>query len=361
MDTKPSNQTPSELPPWQQLKSSILIRFLLLFACGWAGVQLIAYFYGVIAIFTVAAIVAVLLNYPVRFLSGYIPRGLAITITLLVTSGILIAFVTLLGLEIINQGQGLADQIAKTIATKDQLPFKNILDEINIDRVIQALQAGLVSGLGIVQRIFSSVFLFVFTIAITIYMLIDGSKVWSACLYLVPVDIRDRFDTTFQRSFIGFLRGQFVLVVFLATISFLIFSILGVKYALVLALIVAILDAIPGIGATLGVFTVVLLVLASQGWPIALQVLIASLILQQIQDNVVQPKVMGQALEINPVFVFLALFVGERVAGLLGVFLAIPLSGMIAAWLKADAQAAQSSDRITEPNTVEDLKSPPTP
>lgn len=64
--------------------------------------------------------------------------------------------------------------------------------------------------------------------------------------------------------------------------------------------------------------------------------MIACIILQQVQDNFVSPKVMGNALEISPVLLFLALFIGERVAGLLGVLLSIPIAGMIAAWLKSE-------------------------
>jgi predicted PurR-regulated permease PerM len=351
MNHRSSDQPASTPARWQQLDNSKLLRFLLLFACGWASVQLIAYFYGVLAIFTTAAIAAVLLNYPVRALSRYMPRGLAIVLTLLATSGILLTFVSLLGLEMITQGQGLANHISTTLSSKEMLPFKDILNKVNLEQVLKTLQTGLVSGLGIAQGIFSSVFLSIFTVAIAVYMLIDGRQVWSTCLRLVPVDIRDRFDATFQRSFLGFLRGQFLLIIFLSTVSFLLFSLLGVQYSLILALIVGILDAIPGIGATLGVFTVVMLVLGSQGFGIALKVLIASLVLQQIQDNLVQPKVMGNVLKINPVFLFFALFVGERVAGLLGVFLSIPLSGMIAAWLQADTIAAKSADSLPDPAT----------
>jgi predicted PurR-regulated permease PerM len=55
-------------------------------------------------------------------------------------------------------------------------------------------------------------------------------------------------------------------------------------------------------------------------------------LLQQIQDNVIQPRVMGHALSIPPLVVFLALFLGERIAGLLGIFLAMPLAGMVINW-----------------------------
>jgi predicted PurR-regulated permease PerM len=63
---------------WQLLNNSQLLRFLLLATCGWVIVQFINYFYGIIAMFTSAVILAVLMNYPVRLLSRYLPRGVAI-------------------------------------------------------------------------------------------------------------------------------------------------------------------------------------------------------------------------------------------------------------------------------------------
>jgi predicted PurR-regulated permease PerM len=166
-------------------------------------------------------------------------------------------------------------------------------------------------------------------------MLIDGEKLWKLSLRLLPVAYRDRFAKTFQQSFLGFLRGQMLLMLFLSGSTLLIFPFLGVNYALFLAIVLGLIDLIPGIGATLGITLVTLLVLASQGSEIALRVLIACIVLGQIQDNVVQPKVMGNVLELNPVLLFLSLFIGERMAGLLGVFLAIPIAGMIAAWMKS--------------------------
>ncbi|WP_315784905.1 AI-2E family transporter [Fischerella sp. JS2] len=328
---------------WQNLNLLILLRLLLLFACGWALVVLISYFYNVIAIFTTAAIIAALLNYPVQWLSRYIKRGLAITIVFFSAVVILIAVVTALGLEVIYQGQGLVDRITQALKTQDLLPLKEFIGNLNLEKLLQTLQTGLVSGLGIAQNIFSSVFTLIFLAVISLYMLIDGEKLWFYSLQLVPVKSRDRFATTFQCSFLGFLRGQLLLMLFLSTASFLVFLILGVNYALFLALVVGILDAIPGIGATLAVLTITLLILASQGWVIAVEVVIASIILQQIQDNFVSPKVMGNALEISPVILFLALFIGERVAGLLGVFLSIPIAGMIAAWLRAENLEEQQS------------------
>jgi len=64
----------------------------------------------------------------------------------------------------------------------------------------------------------------------------------------------------------------------------------------------------------------------------ALNVVVASSILHLVLDNLLHPRVMGKALNINQVVLFFVLFLGERIAGLLGVFLAIPIAGMIVSW-----------------------------
>lgn len=133
-------------------------------------------------------------------------------------------------------------------------------------------------------------------------------------------------------------------MLFLSSTALLIYPFLGVNYALFLAIVIGIIDAIPGIGATLGVIVVTFLVFASQGGAIALRVVAVSIVLIQIQDNYIRPKVMGDALELNPVLLFLALFIGERIAGLLGVFLSIPIAGFITLWLQPDPAASQPAD-----------------
>lgn len=70
--------------------------------------------------------------------------------------------------------------------------------------------------------------------------------------------------------------------------------------------------------------------------------LAVSIVLIQIQDNYIRPKVMGNALEWKPVILFLALFIGERVAGLLGVFLSIPIAGMISLWIQSAPETTPS-------------------
>jgi len=327
-------KTPPRPNRWQRINPSDLVRFLLLFACGWAIIQFIQYFYSVIAVFTTAAIIAALLNYPIQWLSRWLPRSVAIALVFCATIALLVGLVAALGLELVNQGQNLLEELVQTLETGDILPLTDEWLEGNLERLIEVLRTGLTTGLGLAQRLFANFFVFIFIIAISVYMVIDGRQIWAVCLNLVPPGLRDRVDFTVKQSFLGFFRGQVLLMVFLSTSSFAVFKVLGVQFALFLAVIVAVLDAIPGIGATLGIGLVTLLIFVSQGIGLAAQTLVASVVLQQLQDNVISPKVMRTTLEINPVLLFFSIFVGEKVAGLLGIFLAIPVAGMLVAWFK---------------------------
>lgn len=327
---------------WQRLSNSALLRFLLLLACGWGVVKVIDYFQGVLTMFIAAAMLAVLLDIPIRRLVSLgCGRNLAILLTVLGFIGVVSVFVRVLGFQLVNQCSSLLNDLVLAFQRPD-LPFHSVLKTIGTSQLIELLRDSLAKGLGIVGGAFVSVFGSVFLVVIVVYMLLDNGATWRQLLRLLPNDVRGRFNRSVQKNLLGFLRGQITLVIFLSLASLLIFSLLGVKFALVLAIAVGVLDAIPGIGATLGVITAASLVFLTQGQWLALQVVIASVVLQQLQDNLIHPRVMGKALEIQPVVLFFALFVGERLAGLLGVFLAIPVAGMILGWSKEEDGAVAS-------------------
>jgi predicted PurR-regulated permease PerM len=310
-------------------------------------VKVVDYFRAVLTLFIAAAMLAVLLDLPVRRLVRLgCGRGLAILLTVLGAIGVMSLFVRVLGIPLVSQCSILLNDLVLAFQRPD-LPFHSVLKTIGPSQLIELLRASLDKGLGVVGGAFTGVFGGVFLVVIVIYMLLDNGATWKQLLHLVPDDVRDRFDRSVQKNLLGFLRGQITLVLFLSLASLLVFALLGVKFTLVLAIVVGVLDAIPGIGATLGVIVAGTLVFLTQGQWLALQVVIASVVLQQIQDNLIHPRVMGRALEIPPVVLFFALFVGERLAGLLGVFLAIPAAGMILGWGK---DKEQDQRRLNRPN-----------
>lgn len=129
---RPPTLPSSSSQMWQALSNSTLLRYILLFGSGWITVLLINYFYGTIALFTAAGIFAALLNYPVMWLSRYIPRGLAIALTFLATIALLLGLIAGVGFQALNQGQGLLSDLKNGLMQQDFLPFQEFLKQLNI-------------------------------------------------------------------------------------------------------------------------------------------------------------------------------------------------------------------------------------
>jgi predicted PurR-regulated permease PerM len=331
----PAAETMPPREDWRLPSNPQLLRFLLLVASGWAAMQVIATFKVVLLLFTAAAALAMLLNVPVCWLSRVLPRPAAIALTTAValTAGLALAWA--LGLQLVSQVSQLLAQL-EAVIDDPQLPFRGrvgaYLDQLDLERIIDLVRSNFDTGIGLLGGALGNVLGLVVLVVLTVYMLADNGRLWRSLLQLLPPPLRGRLHRSVRRNVLGFLRGQITLVVFLTSTSLLAFSLLGVKFALILALVVGLLDAIPGIGATIGVITISVVVLATQGYGLALAVVAVSVLLQQVQDNVLQPRVMGRVLSIPPLVVFLALFLGERIAGLLGIFLAVPVAGMVINW-----------------------------
>ncbi|WP_375467995.1 AI-2E family transporter [uncultured Nostoc sp.] len=335
---------------WERLNNLALVRFLLLVASGWAIVQLLAYFEAVIVIFTFAAILAFLLSYPVQWLRRFLPHGVAVGVVFLLSIVIIGSLIITVGLTVLSQGQQLIDSITgfvnSFIPVLEQLEgfLRNLNLQINLSFIQEQLRnqaiSSLVTTLAVLQGLMTNFLTFILIAVVASFMLLDGEKLWNLTIKIVPEQRRNKFTNIIRRSFMGFFRGQLLLSAFLTITTFIVFLILKVPFALILSVIIGIVDIIPGIGATLAVSTVTLFVL-SQGVWLALKVLIACIVLQQIQDNLIAPRIMQDALNLNPVVVFFALLVGARVAGLLGVFISIPLAGVIVSLFEIDEMKSE--------------------
>jgi len=328
---------------------------LLLFASGWALVQILAYFESLIVIFSFAAIIAFLLSYPARWLNRYLPHGVAVSLVFFIGMGMLAAIAITVGITLLSQGQQLIESL--TTFVNSLVPIIERLDKflearnINIDlnalqqKVNDTLLGGISEGIGIsltTIQIFLANFLnFILIAVVALFMLLDGERLWSFTLKVVPEHLQGRFNYLIRRNFLGFFRGQMLLCLFLTSTTFIVFLVLQVPFPLLLAVIAGLFDLIPGIGATLGVSVVCLIVL-SQKPLLAVWVLVACIVIQQIQDNFIAPRIMQNSLNINPVVIFFALLVGARVAGLLGVFIAIPIAGVMVSLFEIDEMKSEA-------------------
>ncbi|NMG07414.1 AI-2E family transporter [Brasilonema sp. UFV-L1] len=335
---------------WYRLNNVTLVRFLLLVASGCAIVLLIEYFQSVIVVFTFAAILAFLLSYPVQWLRPFLPHGVAVIVVFLLSIILLGGLTITVGLAVLSQGQQLIDSFTaflnsliplieqiENLFRKRNLPIDlSVIEEQLRNQAISIL----VNSLNIFQSMITNFVTFILIAVVAFFLLLDGEKLWYLLIKTVPQKRRDRFTNIIKRNFLGFFRGQLILTLFLTSSTFLVFLILKVPFGLILSFIVGILDIIPGIGATLGISVITLIVLSQSVW-MAFKVLVACIILQQIQDNLITPRIMQGALNLNPVVVFFALLVGAKVAGLLGLFISIPITGVLVSLFEIDEMKSE--------------------
>lgn len=344
---------PSAKRFWARLNNSVLLRFLLFFSAGWAFIQILDYFEILLVVFIFAAVLAFLLNYPTEWLSRFLPRRLAVGLVFLGSLVLIGGLLLTIAFAVFSQGELLLQSIIDLLNTLGQMveQLENYLQARNIQIDLGEVEAQarnfilnvLGASFATAQAFLRNTIILILILVIAFFMMLSGQQLWLLALRGFPPPLQHRIGQTVQQNFLGFFRGQLILVLFLTAASLLVFRLFDAPFALLLALIVGFFDAIPGIGATLGL-GIVSLILLSQSWGLALQVLLASIGLQQIQDNLIAPLVMRDAVNVNPVVIFLALLVGARVAGLLGIFLAVPVAGMVVNLLEIDEMRSNHQD-----------------
>lgn len=328
-----------------RLTNSVLVRFLLLFASSWATLQVFAYFQGILLIFIFAAILAFLLNYPTQWLKRFLPHGVAATVVFMVGLFLLFGLLITVLFAVLSQGQELVNSVTEFLNAMEQLSrqAEQILAARDVQIDFGAIEAkfrdqvieSIGSSVGVIQGIVNNLIDLILVAVVSFFMLLDGGRIWKWLLRGLPKTSRTRFTLAMKRNFLGFFWGRFLLALFFAVSSFFVFLSLGVPVPLILAIVAGIFDMVPGIGATIGIGLISLILLPQGLWR-AMQVLIACIVLQQIEENILMPRVMQNSLQMNPVVLFFALLIGSRLAGLVGLFLSIPIAGVLLSLLDSE-------------------------
>lgn len=174
---------------------------------------------------------------------------------------------------------------------------------------------------------------------ITFYLLLDGEYYIRLFLLLFPTKYRRELTNvaaSINQTLGAYLSGQVILILIMSIASWIVLSILKVHYALVLCIATGVLEVIPIIGpitaTTLAALVAFYQPTAAWGLTnvtLTLIVISAYFILRQVEDLIVIPNVVGKFIHVHPVVVIFALFIGARVGGILGIFLALPCSAVL--------------------------------
>lgn len=319
-----------------------LITWLLIIVTGWLTLNTLSYVGELISILLTAALIAFLLNYAVAAVRAFLPRSIAAILVYLVAAFVVIILALTLAPPVFNQGRQLVtnlptfleegqQQLAsfQTWSAEHNLPFDvRILASQLLARVQAQAEAIASTGLGLVVGTFNWVLDLILVLVISFYMLIDGERVWCSLTSIFSPRIRNGLTQALQRNLHRFVVGQLLLGLFMTTTLTPAFWALKVPFFLLFAVFIGLMEVIPFVGATLGIATVAIVV-AFIDWWLAIEVVAISVALQQVKDNLIAPRIMGNLTGLSPVIIFVSLLLGARVGGLLGVILAIPLTGVV--------------------------------
>jgi predicted PurR-regulated permease PerM len=346
-------QTRKLLDWWQTLTP--LARFLaiallapLFVLNGWAISAIFDYFHSLIVILVGASVLAFLLNYPVSWMErqGARREQVAILVFLLALSILLALGVTLFPLAL-TQAQQLVARIPELIDSgRSQLMILNekadtfglpinldaLLVQIN-DRVKGQLQsiAGQVLNLAVITV--TSLLDFLLTMVLTFYLLQHGDELWQSLVDWLPTKFREPFSETIRMSFQNFFITQLIISTCMASALIPTFLWLKVPFGLLFGLTIGIMALIP-YGGSVGIAMTTSLV-ALQDFSMGGRVLIAAVIVQQILENLIAPRILGSFTGLNPVWLLISVLTGARISGLLGVILAVPTAVVVKTALSA--------------------------
>ncbi|MBA2748443.1 MAG: AI-2E family transporter [Tatlockia sp.] len=309
----------------------------------WVLSQVLSYFDHLFTVLTVAAILAFLLNYPVKFFEkARITHTQAVIIVLLVSVTLLVVLAftivplifdqlreLLLGipawLEISQDNLAWVDKWARARRLPlDLMGFSNRI----ATRVESQVQGIAGEAFGLALGTLSGLVDTALVVVLAFYMLLYGEVVWKGLIDLLPSPFGAAFSASLQLNFQNFFITQLILGLFMFVTLTPIFLALKLPFALLFALFIGSAELIPFIGATLGIGLVTLLVLV-QNWWLAVQVALFAIAVQQVKDNILAPRLMGSFTGLNPIWIFVALLIGAEIAGFLGALVAVPVAGTI--------------------------------
>jgi predicted PurR-regulated permease PerM len=313
---------------------------------------------GVLLTFLAAGVLAYALNPLVRRLEGLrVPRALAVlgvfVVLILVTAvTLLLIIVPAVGQVqvVVRSPQDLVDRVIDQVNRLQNLPYVGqYMAGLDQDRILQLLKANAPSAqqlanvatgvIGGVFGVFGTVFNLLLMVLVSIYLLLEREKITRALLGTIPETVREQSLELFyavEQSLVKYLRGQLLLCALMGVIGWAIMFFTIGKYALPVGAWVAATEIIPVIGAFLGAVPAVAIALfvPEGGFVQALIVAGLFLVAQQVEGNLLVPRIQGGSVGVHPLWVLFATLAGTALYGLIGAIFAVPIVAIVAATLR---------------------------
>ena len=275
----------------------------------------------------------------VRFFSRFkMPRAFSVLFVYMIIIGLFAGIVYAFVPVVLEETSTLLEDMPSitSVLESDSSISAMLPDGVSISN-LQANINNLVSGystnaFALINTIFGGLFTFSMIVIFSFYFTVQEKNISDALRLLMPkgkeeyaVDLLKRS----QRKVGLWMQGQLLSGLIISTLTYLGLTILGVKYALLLAVMGFVFGIIPVFGIVLATIPAVAIGYVSGGVTLALLVLALYIILQQFEGNLIYPLVVTKIVGVPPLMVMLALIVGAQVAGFLGILLSVPMAAVL--------------------------------
>jgi predicted PurR-regulated permease PerM len=314
----------------------------------------------------VGIFLALVFEFPVRIVMAktHLSRGLAATVTVLGAALAILIFALLLLVPIVG---AVRDFIQELPTTVQQLRDSGELDWLGNSGAAENVQSGaekaaeaipetISAVLGIAGGFFT-VFVAAFTILfICLFLLVDVANLKRALASVLMPGEDERWLNVWERvteSVSRWAIGVVVIATIAGTTQGVTAWLLGSSFALALGVIAGLLDMIPNLGATIAGFIIVPTLWAEEGLTAAVIMLVVVLVYQQVENNVLTPKIQGKAVNLSGFFIIVAVTLFGALLGVLGALTAVPLAATIQIFVQELTKARREQVSRERVATVE--------
>ncbi|MGH2969352.1 MAG: AI-2E family transporter [Solirubrobacteraceae bacterium] len=293
----------------------------------------------------IAGFLAIALSGPVNFLQRRMRRGLAVAIVYVALILLPILVMAALVPPIVEQGNNLAQslpQYARDLSefVRENDRLRQLEEDYDITGKLEEQAAtlpgrlgdaaGVLSDIGV--AIVNSLFAGITILVLSLFIMGTGRRWLDAWADRYPPERAQWLRQLYDR--IGATVGNYVAGALLqatvaGVLAWIMLSILGVPYALPLAVVVFLLDLVPLVGATLGAIIVGVVTLFSDFPTDTIVWAVFSIVYQQVENTVIQPRIQARAVAVHPLVVLVSVLFGSTLFGVLGALLAIPVAAAI--------------------------------
>jgi predicted PurR-regulated permease PerM len=181
----------------------------------------------------------------------------------------------------------------------------------------------------VVSSTFAGIFSFFTVLVMACYLLIERDNLHKKIVWFSQeqrhLDIAKELVDTVEAQLGGWVRGQFFLMATIGIVSYTGLSLLNVKYALPLALAAGLLEILPNLGPTLAALPAIVVAYLQYGAPMAGFVTLFYAVVQQLENNLIVPKIMKDNVDVSPLVTILMILIGFKASGVVGALLSVPI------------------------------------